>query len=177
MEIYLIRHTQPDIQRGICYGQSDIPLGEDFIQSAEIIKQNLSDLAFDQVFSSPLIRCKMLADKLFDSFTTSSLLIEMNFGKWEGTAWDDIFKDDDGREWFENYLTHPCPDGESFIDLQKRVKKFVESLNFNHQKIALVTHAGIIRAFRMIYENLKPDTIFSEKIQFGEISIINLKYH
>ena len=30
MRLHFIRHTRPDIARGVCYGQSDIPLASSF---------------------------------------------------------------------------------------------------------------------------------------------------
>lgn len=37
MKIYLIRHTTPHIEKGICYGQTDLDVAETFNNEAEII--------------------------------------------------------------------------------------------------------------------------------------------
>ena len=34
MRLHFIRHTRPDIARGVCYGQSDIPLAASFAEEA-----------------------------------------------------------------------------------------------------------------------------------------------
>ena len=69
MEIYLIRHTTPDVAKGICYGQTDLALTATFPEEAEhVLKQLPPDL--DVVYSSPL----HLFNSCFPStlFSTSS---------------------------------------------------------------------------------------------------------
>ena len=34
MEIYLVRHTTPDVAKGICYGQADIDVTATFLAEA-----------------------------------------------------------------------------------------------------------------------------------------------
>jgi len=36
-EIYLIRHTTPKVEKGICYGQTDLNLADTFEQEKERI--------------------------------------------------------------------------------------------------------------------------------------------
>jgi len=175
MEIYLIRHTKPDIMPGICYGKSDIMPAESFQEETGLIKVKIKDIKFDAVFSSPLKRCSVLADALFESYIISDLLTEMNFGRWEGVSWEAVFQDPEGEKWFDDYLTYPCPEGESFQDLCNRVKEFTEFMNNkDFKRVALVTHAGIIRAFRILFEGIDPESVFSEKLDYGEIVIVNL---
>ena len=61
MEIYLVRHTKPFINKGVCYGQMDIPIDETlFMQSAKTVLDSLP-AKVDAIYSSPLIRCSFLA--------------------------------------------------------------------------------------------------------------------
>ena len=41
MEVIFIRHTSVDVPRGVCYGQSDVPLRNSFEQEATIASGNL----------------------------------------------------------------------------------------------------------------------------------------
>src|SRR4028118_1276170 len=83
MEIYLIRHTTPLIEKGICYGQSDIPLADSFESEWEIIRQQLPK-EMDCIYTSPLKRCWQLARKLEQHYQvplfTDKRLMEMHFG-------------------------------------------------------------------------------------------------
>src|SRR5688500_4962497 len=90
MEIYLIRHTTPQVGKDICYGQSDLDLGDAFPQEYEFLKNNLPG-QFDMVYTSPLKRCRILAEKFnTNNFFVDHRLLELNFGEWEMKAWDDI---------------------------------------------------------------------------------------
>jgi alpha-ribazole phosphatase len=67
MEIYLIRHTTPQVESGTCYGQADLDVTETFELEASIIQQHLP-AHITQVHSSPLQRCRKLADYLFPEY-------------------------------------------------------------------------------------------------------------
>ena len=62
MEVILIRHTSVDVPKGVCYGQTDVPLRDIFEEEASITAQQLQNDVFDAVFTSPLSRCTRLAD-------------------------------------------------------------------------------------------------------------------
>ena len=62
MEVILIRHTSVDVPKGVCYGQTDVPLRDSFEEEASITAQQLQNDVFDAVFTSPLSRCTRLAD-------------------------------------------------------------------------------------------------------------------
>jgi len=42
MEIYLIRHTTPDVAKGICYGQTDLDVANTFEE--EVIYKSIKTL-------------------------------------------------------------------------------------------------------------------------------------
>ena len=56
MNVYIIRHTAPDVPQGTCYGQTDVPLKETFKTEARAVKDSIPDITFDAVYSSPLSR-------------------------------------------------------------------------------------------------------------------------
>ena len=95
MEIYLIRHTTPEIEKGVCYGDSDIPLKDTFFLESEKVL-NAIPLNFDEVYSSPLQRCKQLAHVISEDITIDNRLKELNFGSWELKKWSDIPHDEIG---------------------------------------------------------------------------------
>ena len=41
MDIYIIRHTTPDIAKGICYGQTNLELTDDFQAESDAILSKL----------------------------------------------------------------------------------------------------------------------------------------
>ena len=105
MEIWLIRHTTPQVDNGICYGQLDLDVKDSFIEEAGLIKQHVEGILFDKVYSSPLVRCKKLADKLpaSNSIICDKRLKEIDFGQWEGLAWKSI-PHDEMEQWSADYV-------------------------------------------------------------------------
>lgn len=173
MNLYLIRHTQTNAPSGICYGQTDVDTAESFAAEAEIIRTNLHSLVFTHYFSSPLHRCLKLAVTLFpeEKINTDERLKELNFGRWEMLPWSEISEQEDAGHWFKDYLHIPCPDGESFEQLQDRIQSFVQDLKQlpEDSNVLVITHAGCIRAFHSLLEGIAPSTLFNQMVDFGAL--------
>ena len=167
--IYLIRHTKLVVEEGICYGITDLNLTESFNEDVGIILKKLEGVPIGRVYSSPLERCKQLAQKFNKRVRYDNRLIEMNFGEWEGLPWDEIFQREEGKKWFANYLEERCPDGESFWDLFRRVQSFAEEIPLDAKATLIITHAGVIRTFLSALNIITPEEMFSVDISFGEV--------
>lgn len=170
--IYLIRHTRVSVPAEICYGQSDVALADSFEEELAHIKSSLCGIDFSRVYSSPLERCRKLALGLCDvaiSPMIDNRLMEMNFGNWEGVCWDDIYADEYGRKWFDMYDHLRCPEGESFRDMLVRVSDFLDTIHCNDDNILIVTHAGVIRSFKVLTEGISIKDSFNIKVGYGQI--------
>ncbi|WP_459209892.1 alpha-ribazole phosphatase [Aquimarina rhabdastrellae] len=174
MDIYLIRHTTPDIEKGICYGQSDIGVTADFKHEIAILKSHLPLSTIDKVYSSPLKRCTLLAQDLKTPVIQDNRLKELNFGSWELQAWDSIPKSE-LDPWMKNFVTYPVPNGESYISLHKRVMEFFNELKSSTAKnIIVVSHAGPIRALLASLQQIDLKDSFSIPVAYGQISKISI---
>jgi len=173
MNLYLIRHTHPDVATGICYGQTNLDTTETFKIEAEAVKSNLKDIHFTHCYSSPLQRCFKLAKVLSGKklINTDNRLIEMNFGDWEMMTWDDIRKKEGVETWFNDFLHIPCPNGESYEQMIQRIQSFIQLINVlpDDSEVLIVTHAGCIRSFLTLLKGEDPLKIFDRDIEFGEI--------
>jgi len=171
MILHLIRHTKVNVEPGICYGQKDVELLETYPEELEAVKTSIADLKFDAIYSSPLSRAKTLATDLFgEAVTYDDRLMELNFGDWEGKAWDEI-KDPLLDKWMEDFVNKKCSNGESFVMLHERVVQFLEELKkLEHKDIAIVTHGGVIRTLQAIHKNIQLKEAFNESpAGFGEL--------
>jgi alpha-ribazole phosphatase len=146
MEIYLIRHTAPDVAKGICYGQADIDVKATFFEEAAIIKKHLPQ-KIGTIYSSPLQRCKKLAEHLFMDHTIHlhNHLQEINCGQWEMKAWDDLPREEID-EWMNDFVTVRIPGGESYEDLYERVKNTFLHIHKKEGPVVIVAHGGVIRS-------------------------------
>lgn len=176
MEIYLIRHTTPEIEKGICYGQSDLPLATSFqTELQELLKQHPSLNNPHTIYSSPLQRCKLLAEELHSTAIQYDVrLQELNFGDWELQPWDDIDQNQ-LKPWMEDFVNSPCPNGESFIDLYQRVLSFKDDLLLTqNENVIIITHAGVIRSFLSYVNNTPLNEAFEYKVAYGEVIQLNI---
>ncbi|WP_163398957.1 alpha-ribazole phosphatase [Flavobacterium fluviatile] len=173
MEIYLVRHTETICEKGICYGQSDVDIAEPF---DTVFKNILSHLPSEAIiFSSPLKRCVTLAKYIQNNIKTISYqedkrLMEMNFGDWEMKMWNDI-PPEELNPWMEDFVNIKVSNGESFVELHKRVEGFLIEKKSNNIDfpIIIVAHAGIIRSLLCHHSSLPLRDAFHNKVDFGEV--------
>jgi len=133
---------------------------------------------FDAVFSSLLSRCTKLAAEIGpeNNIRIDRRLSELDFGDCEMAAWDAVFESPEGKSWFADYVNTRCPNGESFNDLIQRCNSFLEDLRqtpFN--RIAIFTHAGIIRSLMCLLQNKIPEEAFQTPLQYGQIITFNFE--
>ena len=167
MEIHLVRHIEPSIEKGICYGQLDVAIPENYQQQHQQIINDLSK-DFDAIFSSPLNRCKLLADQFSDNVIFDKRLMEVNFGDWEGKNWNDI-NQTELNTWMENYITISPPNGESLTELLNRFSNFITEIKVNnYNKVLIFTHAGIIRCAMNLFNQTPLDKVMMEKADYGK---------
>ncbi len=170
MEVYLIRHTTVDVPKGFCYGKTNVPLKETFVAEAQSIKDQINGQTFDKIYCSPAERCTRLANYLFEnSYTLDERVREMSFGIWEGKNWNDIMKEE-ADQWMKDWVNLPTPGGESLIQMKARVEEFYNELKkTKHQKIAVVTHSGVQRVFKVLQGHVQLDQMFQIEVAFGEV--------
>ncbi|TYP71706.1 alpha-ribazole phosphatase [Aquimarina intermedia] len=169
MEIYLIRHTTPKVDKGVCYGYTDLDIASTFEEEAERILLQLPPTEQFTVYSSPLQRCTKLAKKINANFKIDPRLMELNFGNWENLKWDVIPKDE-LDPWMQDFVNVKVPGGESYIDLSNRVRSFFDELySTSHQKAIIITHAGPMRAILSSLQQIALKDSFSIKINYADV--------
>ncbi len=173
MEIYLVRHTTPDVEKGICYGQSDLSLVNGFSDEVDDLRKKLP-MDFDAIYSSPLSRCIQLAHSLEGIIVSDERLMEMNFGDWEMRNWNEL-PQTELNAWMSDFVNVKVPNGESFRELISRVEGFLtEVLKSNMTKVCIVSHAGVIRAILGHFLELDPKDFFKLNIDYGGLSLVKI---
>lgn len=151
MILHLIRHPRPLIEPGICYGRLDVAGEHPALAAARLLAGLPAGLP---VYSSPLRRCRELAEHLHARPLIDARLQEMDFGDWEGRAWDDIPREQLDA-WAADVAGYAPPGGESPAALQQRALAFVAGLQV--PEAVIVTHAGVIRVLLAHWQGLPPD--------------------
>ena len=136
----------PDIPKGVCYGQADIGVTDSFHDEAGVIK-NFVPEQVSVVYSSPLKRCRMLAEYLYSDHPLQLYdeLKEIDCGHWELQRWDDIPRTEIDP-WMNDLVNIPTRGGESYTDLQLRVSRIFEKIHRKELPAVLVAHGGVIRS-------------------------------
>jgi alpha-ribazole phosphatase len=147
--LILLRHTRPAGGEGLCYGRTDLPLAPGFAAEAARIAAALPPLA--AVVASPLSRCRRLAEAVAAArglpLATDPRLVELDFGRWEGMAWDAIPRAE--LDAWAADLMHARPHGgETVAELAVRVAAALDDLARGPRPVLAVTHAGVIRVLR-----------------------------
>lgn len=176
MELYLIRHTAPDIAAGICYGQSDVDVAQSFPAELEQVRNKLAHVIPARIYSSPLQRCSKLAEALaLGEVRHDARLKELDFGDWELKRWNDIPR---GLVdvWAEDHVMQAPPKGESFHALYLRAKHFLHEVSTNpsEQTVLVFTHAGVIRALLSEALNLQLTDTFRLQIDYSGVTQITV---
>lgn len=185
MKLYLQRHTSVDVPKGICYGQWDVMLTDNFPKELQTIQQQFADISFDAVYSSPLTRCRLLAERLCPkhlSIQYDDRLKEIAVGDYEGLNWDDICQKPGGKNWLEHFLTQGAPGGgESFLMLIERVRSFYEQLLENHvpsepsTNVLVVAHAGVLTAFKHVITRRSIEEVYDLSMPYGALHVYDLQ--
>lgn len=140
-----IRHA-PVAPAGRLFGRTDARA--DCSDSAGFAALNAKLGAPDARITSPALRCRQTAACLWPDHAPPNdpRLWEQDFGTWEGMAFTDL--PDIGALDAGALAAHRPPQGESFADLHARVAPALRALALTHagQHLALVVHAGVIRA-------------------------------
>ncbi len=167
MQVFLIRHPPPQIAAGICYGRLDV----DCIDPEDAARRLRPQLPPDTpVLCSPLRRALRLALALDPQARSDPRLAEIDFGAWEGRAWEAIARPELDA-WAADVLHFTPPGGESVASLQQRALSLAAELRL--PRVALVTHAGIMRALVGHWRRLPPETWTRLDFAYGSLTAID----
>lgn len=164
MALILLRHLAPDGGRGICYGSTDLAPGPGLAAGARRVAAGLPRPS--RIVTSPLGRCRALARLLAARFRVSVTIEpawrEIDFGAWEGLAWERVPRAELDR-WAADLLRARPHGGESVAMLLARVR---HGLRRAGPGALVVTHAGAMRA-ALVTAGAGP-AAWTRTIAFGE---------
>lgn len=158
MKLWLVRHAQPLIGSGVCYGALDMAAdAEATLAAAHKVAAALP--AGVVLLASPLQRCQKLASELCRLRPDLSLqiepdLAEMNFGAWEGQRWDAIPKAAFDA-WRADFGAHLFGGQESVQMLMQRVGRVWDQTRLQGQNTVWVSHAGVIRVAALLAQGVR----------------------
>ena len=153
MKIYIARHGQTDwnIQHK-AQGRSDIPLNETGVKQAEVLRDNIKDIEFTAVYTSPLKRAAKTTEIATNNkykINYDDRLVERSFGDFEGKEIDG-WVEATGYDIGDLKLNTNVGNIEPVKDVLARTKAFLDDLKAKYTDndiILVVAHGQIARGF------------------------------
>lgn len=151
--LYLIRHGETAGNAEVRYiGWTDVPLDAKGIVQAQELCYKLQGCKIDAIYASPMQRAiataTPIAEALKEKIQIENGLKEINCGAWETLTAEQVHEK--WPEELENWSRHPdklkIPDGDSFLDVQKRLVSALGAIAKANQgkHVAVVSHMGAI---------------------------------
>jgi alpha-ribazole phosphatase len=170
MNAALIRHTRVAGMGGRCYGRWEAPLAATFAAEAAAVRRRLPWVPLI-VWTSPAERCRRLATRLAGGapVRVDERLRELDFGVWEGRRWTE-FRGPDSEAWALDPWRLRPPGGESGEEFLIRVAAVRgEWLERPLPRLAIVTHAGVVRLWRALATGTPPARMWADPVACGSV--------
>jgi probable phosphoglycerate mutase len=133
-------------------GLTDLPLLPEGEERARSLEPRLGGERFDAVYTSPLRRARRTAELAgFPNPTAEPLLVEWNYGDYEGITSNDIHAQrPDWDLWRDG-----CPGGESPDDVRERAVRFLQLLEAGRPDSVIVfSHGHFLRMLTVVFLDL-----------------------
>ena len=157
MILYVVRHGETVSNKMMkVSGDEEALLTNNGIRQAELLKEKFSDISFDYVFSSPLLRAYETAKLITDNeIIIDERLKERDYALNEGK----LIVDTNPKEIWNYYLNSNSNGVEKVQDLLSRISDCLKDLKnkYDDKTILLVTHSGVARAIYYLIEGIPLD--------------------
>jgi broad specificity phosphatase PhoE len=174
MKLLLIRHGQTVWNSQLrTQGHTDIELDETGRLQSEHLARRLSQHNIDAVYASPLQRAKETAAAIAAlhglAVKEHDLLIERNFGIWEGEPFSSLLEKypDEIKQWETDPLAFTPPQAEPLSEVVTRCMRFLTEIKNAHQEaqtVIVVGHSVPLRLMIAQLIGLAPQRIHSLRL-------------
>lgn len=165
----LIRHPAVLVAPGTCYGRSDVALAPGWRSTIPGVVEAIGDMHHAMLWSSPARRCAVFAEALADGRPVhhDDRLLELDFGAWEGLAWEDVPRAD-LDVWAADPEAFAAPGGETGGALIARVQDFNAELRRRGGDVVVVSHGGPLRILSALLQG-RPVDLLAASMGMGTV--------
>ena len=175
--LILVRHGDTDMAGRLC-GQSDPSLNAKGKERMHQVARRVADLGIERIWCSDLRRAQqsaaILGEKIGAAIEIRRNLREIHFGFWEGLSWDEAAArfPREAQLWINGYREQPAPGGECYGDFTARIDAEL-SLVHEDEKIALVTHRGVLQHILRRYCGYDSNQAWKDTSEYGSVIAID----
>ena len=181
-KVYVFRHGQTEFNRDNKFtGLVDSEVTNPGFEDAKIVSERLKDKQFGIAIHTSLSRSKDTLKEVLKSHPECKLIlqddrmIERNYGEIAGKTHLEVVKKfgvDKYDLWHRSWNIRP-PKGESFADVEKRVRLFIGDLKKLIKKekmnVVISAHGNSIRLFRKVLEKLSVEEACELYIPYDKV--------
>lgn len=147
----LIRHASCGGLGRTLWGRTPgVCLNETGRIEARRLAERLRGITLQAIYSSPLERALETAETIARSMnlevSTNPAFDEVDFGDWTGKSFDTLANDERWRRFNSVRSATRIPGGESFVEVQTRIVTEMERISAHNERVAIVSHADVIKA-------------------------------
>ena len=146
MKVWVVRHGESVTnKKGLWTGWSDVPLTEKGEEDAAKAGKLLSDVKFDKIYSSDLMRARRTAEIAIPNceYTATKMLREINVGYLSNNPLNTLTAEQKDIADKEGYGAY---DGETKAEFHDRIAQFMKQLEASDfSNVALFSHGGLLR--------------------------------
>lgn len=180
--ITLLRHGKTEHNDGF-YGSTDSKLTTNGLQAMHRACETLS---IDAIVTSPLTRCQQFAQQLSEQRQCPMFVLpqirEYHFGDWESMSIAQLWQSNpkELEALWTDINTFTPPNAETFQNFRTRLQLATTNINRRQEQyshLLVVTHAGVIRALRLIAGQTTPDQWLSYPVDNASLHNFDLETH
>jgi len=180
--LLLIRHGHTRAtEEGRLYTDPEAALTDEGLKQSKALAEWLMSRPPDVILSSTAKRVVATAESISGQTNLKIIRVEdlneWHVGDWEGRTYLDLKKNDpeDYKRWTADPIRMRPPGGESIEDMYERTKQRIAELidQYEGKRVALVTHAGIVRSVIVHALGMPLDNFWRISIPVGTVSKVD----
>ncbi|GHU58777.1 alpha-ribazole phosphatase [Clostridia bacterium] len=192
LELYIVRHCESESNvSDVFQGQADGGVTPKGVIQAQRVGARLSDVSFDAIYTSPLIRAYTTASSIHAAQTRTHTLPmysrmnlrEINAGRLEGLTITQIERDYPAEyEWWRSDIARfVAPGGESFVQLYGRVRAEFnviaeDACSRGYSRVCVVAHGAVLYAFFNYANGFPAEGSSNNKFWVDNASVSRVQY-
>jgi len=180
-DFLLVRHATCDAVGVAIAGRAPgVSLNEQGRREAERVATRLAATQIDAISSSALARARETAEAIARPHALAvrddDAFAEIDFGEWTGRTLESLAPDERWRRFNTFRSATRIPGGELLAEAQLRAVRGLDQLRCAHPsgRVAVVTHADIIRATLAYYLGMPIDLMLRLEISPASVSTLRL---
>lgn len=155
MKIYLVRHGEVNHNLYGLYNREDEDLNATGIKQAEELRENIKNIEYDFIISSPLSRARHTANII--NIENKNIIIDNRLKERDpGSLSGQPLGVTNREEYWNYYATIQYGTSENIKEFFSRIYNFLDELKTkNHKNILIVAHSGVSKAFSGYFNGIR----------------------